>query len=47
MTNKAVFTVIIVYYISQQPLDAGAYADSLARAFHASKIGIDKGACQN
>ena len=47
MTNKAVFTVLIVYSISQQPLDAGAYADGLTRAFHASKIGIDKGACQN
>ena len=47
MATKAGFTVLIVYSISQQPLDAGAYADSLTRAFHACKIGVDKGACQN
>ena len=41
------FTVFIVYPISQQPLDTGAYADSLTRAFHDSKIGVDKGACQS
>ena len=47
MATKAGLTLIIVYSKSQQCLDAGAYANSLTRAFHVCKTGVDIGACQN